>query len=311
MLTRRATLGLMAASLLTPAVARAASPMIVATTGMIGDAARHISGQDVTALMGPGLDPHGHRATRNDILALSRADLVLYHGLNLEAQMLDLMADLSTRKPVVAVAESLDPARLLSDPDLPGRPDPHVWFDPALWADVTRAIEAAVAPFLPDVAEKAASYRADIMGVGAYATRVLDSVPQDRRVLVTAHDAFSYFGRAYGFEVHGIQGISTESEAGLVRIGDIVNMLVTRKIPAVFVESSVSDRSIRALIEGAAAQGHKVVIGGALFSDAMGPAGSYEGTYEGMLDHNVTTIARALGGSAPDRGAKGLLKAEG
>lgn len=311
MLTRRTTLGLMAATLLTPTYARAATPMIVATTGMIADAARRIAGAEVTALMGPGLDPHGHRATRNDILALSRAGLVLWHGLNLEAQMVGLMADLGAQKPVVAVAETLDPARLLSKPDHPGRPDPHVWFDPVLWADVTRAVEAAVAPFTADAATKAATYRAEILAMGDYAGQVLASVPADRRILVTAHDAFSYFGRAYGFQVEGIQGISTESEAGLVRITEIVNMLVSRKIPAVFVESSVSDRSIRALIEGAAAQGHTVVIGGELFSDAMGADGTYEGTYEGMLDHNVTTIARALGGAAPERGAKGLLTVTG
>ncbi len=282
--------------------------MIVATTGMIADAARHIAGQEVTALMGPGLDPHGHRATRNDILALSRADLVLWHGLNLEAQMVGLMAELAAQKPVVAVAESLSPDRLLAKPDHPDRPDPHVWFDPVMWADVTRAVETAVAPFTPDAADKGATYRAEILAMGTYAAEVLATVPQDSRIIVTAHDAFSYFGRAYGFEVQGIQGISTESEAGLARIGDLVNMLVARKIPAVFVESSVSDRSIRALIEGAGAQGHTVIIGGELFSDAMGADGTYEGTYEGMLDHNVTTIARALGGTAPARGAKGQLK---
>lgn len=310
-LTRRAALGLIAAGVIAPVPARAASPLIVATTGMIGDAARYIAGRQVTTLMGPGLDPHGHRATRNDILALSRADLVLWHGLNLEAQMTGLMAELSAQKPVVAVAETLDIGQLLADPVYPDRPDPHVWFDPALWIDVTRAVEAAVAPFAPEAAARAESYRAAILAMGAYAATVLATVPPEARVLVTAHDAFSYFGRAYGFEVQGIQGISTESEAGLVRIGDIVNMLVARRIPAVFVESSVSDRSVRALIEGAAAQGHSVVIGGELFSDAMGADGTYEGTYEGMLDHNVTLITRALGGVAPAGGARGLLKVVG
>ena len=143
--------------------------------------------------------------------------------------------------------------------------------------------------------------------MGDYSAKVLNTVPAERRVLVTAHDAFGYFGRAYGWQVEGIQGISTESEAGLVRIGQLVDMLVARKIPAVFVESSVTDRAIRALIEGAAAQGHEVAIGGELFSDAMGQDGSYEGTWIGMIDHNVTTITHALGGDAPEHGMLGKL----
>jgi manganese/zinc/iron transport system substrate-binding protein len=147
--------------------------------------------------------------------------------------------------------------------------------------------------------------------LGAYAKRVLASVSPERRVLISAHDAFKYFGAAYGFEVEGIQGISTESEAGLNRIGALVEFIVSRKIGAIFVESSVSDRNIRALIEGAAARGHKVAMGGELFSDAMGPEGSYEGTYLGMIDHNVTTIARALGGDAPKLGMVGKLSRNG
>lgn len=311
MLTRRSLLGLLAGAAL-PRWASAATPSnIVATTGMIADAARRISGLPVVGLMGPGLDPHGHRPTRSDILALSRADLVLWHGLNLEAQFVRLMADLSATKPVVAVAEGIDPEQFLSDPDYPDRPDPHIWFDPALWSQVTEVVERAVAPFSPAAAAAGQSYRDEIAVLAAYATEVLATIPPEARVLITAHDAFSYFGRAYGIEVMGIQGISTESEAGLSRISELVNLLVTRKIPAVFVESSVSDRSIRALIEGAAAQGHQVAIGGELFSDAMGPDGSYEGTYLGMFDHNVTTIARALGGRAPERGAAGKLRGAG
>lgn len=308
MLTRRrfvAAMAVAAASVGGPL--RAAAPQIVATTGMIADAARRISGLEVTALMGPGMDPHGHRPTRSDILALSRADLVLWHGLHLEAQLMPLMAELAVRKPVVAVAETLPVDVLLSSPDYPDRHDPHVWFAPDLWAEVTRTVEAAVLPLAPDAAARATAYRAEIAAMGDYAAQVLASVPAEARVLVTAHDAFSYFGRAFGFQVEGVQGISTESEAGLVRIGALVDLLVDRRIPAVFVESSVSDRSIRALIEGAAARGHAVAIGGELFSDAMGPDGSYEGTWLGMLDHNATLIARALGGTAPDRGAGGKL----
>ncbi|MBL4916324.1 metal ABC transporter solute-binding protein, Zn/Mn family [Szabonella alba] len=320
-LSRRSLLALGAAALAglsLPRAARTQTPLrIVATTGMIADAARAISGGGVQGLMGPGVDPHGYRQTRSDIAALVSADLVLWHGLRLEAQLAGLMETLQARGPVVAVAETVDPARLLRSPDYPDQPDPHLWMDPDLWLQVVAAIADAITGATtgadPEPAEtlpaNAAAYRAEITAVQDYAKCVLASVPPAARVLVTAHDAFGYFGRAYGFEVEGLQGISTESEAGLARIRDLVDLLVERDIRAVFVESSVPDRAMRALIEGAAARGHTVVIGGELYSDAMGPEGSHEGTYPGMIDHNVTTIARALGGSAPERGAFGKLAA--
>ncbi|MFN3825917.1 MAG: metal ABC transporter solute-binding protein, Zn/Mn family [Pseudorhodobacter sp.] len=291
---------------------RAATPLrIVATTGMIADAARAIAGGGVQGLMGPGVDPHGYRQTRSDIAALVRADLVLWHGLRLEAQLAGLMETLQARGAVVAVAEAVDPLRLLRDPDYPDQPDPHIWMDPDLWLEAVARIEAAILDADPAradmVAANAGAYRARIAAVQDYARKVLETVPPEARVLVTAHDAFGYFGRAYGFEVEGLQGISTDSEAGLSRIRELVDLLVARGIRAVFVESSVPDRAMRALIEGAAAKGHAVTIGGELYSDAMGPEGSHEGTYPGMFDHNVTTIARALGGQAPDRGAFGKL----
>jgi manganese/zinc/iron transport system substrate-binding protein len=238
---------------------------------------------------------------------------VLWHGLRLEAQLVELMEDLSRRQTVVAVAEAIDKNRLMSWAGYADHHDPHVWMDPILWLGAVEAVEAALINLMPDRAEELAAngvtYRAEIVALDAYARSTLASIPENARVLVTAHDAFSYFGRAYGFEVQGIQGISTESEAGLARIGDLVNLLVTRDIKAVFVESSVPDRAMRALVEGAAAQGHRVEIGGELFSDAMGVDGSYEGTYPGMMDHNITLIARALGGDAPERGLTGQLAA--
>ena len=298
--------------------ARAAARLdVVATTGMIADAVRAIGGDlvTVTALMGPGIDPHSYRQTRSDIVALTRAGLVLRHGLYLEAQMEDLFARLASRGTVVAVGEAVPPDRLISHPAYAGKHDPHVWMVPPLWAHAVVAAGAALTGALPDHAVRletaTADYLAGLDRLHAYAGTVLASVPAPSRVLLTAHDAFGYFGRAYGFEVIGIQGISTESEAGLNRIAELVDMLVSRNIRAAFVETSVSDRNIRALIEGAAARGHRVEIGGALFSDAMGPEGSYEGTYPGMIDHNVTTIARALGGSAPAGGMAGLLAAAG
>ena len=310
MLTRRSLLSLMAA-LAVPRVVSAATPSIVATTGMIADAARAMTGLPVTALIGPGMDPHGHRPTRGDIVALSRADTILWHGLNLEAQLADLMADLATKTPVLAVAESLPSDVLLGDPAYPDRPDPHVWFDPVLWSQAVGGMVPILTPFAPDVADRAAAYQKDMAAIGDYAKTVLASIPAEARLLVTAHDAFAYFGRAFGMEVQGVQGISTESEAGLQRITELVDLLVSRRVGAVFVESSVSDRALRALIEGAAAKGHEVRIGGELFSDAMGAEGTYESTWVGMLDHNATTIARALGGTAPERGANGQLGAAG
>ena len=304
-----------AAALAAPA--RAAARLdVVATTGMIADAARQIGGDlvEVKALMGPGVDPHSYRQTRSDIVALTRADLVLRHGLYLEAQMEDLFAKLAPRGTLVAVGEAVPRDRLIAHRTYADKFDPHVWMVPALWSHAVAAVGDALVARLPDAADqiatRKAAYLVQVARLQSYAETTLATVPAQSRVLVTAHDAFSYFGRAFGYEVMGIQGISTESEAGLNRIAELVETLVSRRIRAAFVESSVSDRNIRALIEGAAAQGHRVEIGGELFSDAMGRDGTYEGTYPGMIDHNVTTIARALGGTPPERGMDGRLAAQ-
>ncbi|WP_212523551.1 zinc ABC transporter substrate-binding protein [Actibacterium sp. MT2.3-13A] len=316
MLTRRSFLNLAAGLGLaaTAGAARAEARLaVVATTGMIADAARRLGGDlvEVRALMGPGVDPHSYRQTRSDIVALANADLVLWHGLYLEAQMEAFLRDLAAEGRVVAVAESLPRELLRAHDDYADKFDPHVWMDPALWARVVLSVRDALIAARP---EAEASFRAnaeahvaEIAALGDYARGILGTVPPASRVLVTAHDAFSYFGAAYGFEVVGIQGISTESEAGLRRVSELVELLVARDIRAVFVESSVSDRNIRALIEGAASRGHEVVIGGELYSDAMGAEGSYEGTYLGMIDHNATVIARALGGTVPAGGMAGKL----
>jgi manganese/zinc/iron transport system substrate-binding protein len=288
---------------------------VVTTTGMIADAVANVGGDlvEVQALMGPGVDPHSYRQTRSDIVAMTRADLVLWHGLYLEAQLEEFLLALSERQPVVAVAEALPKDDLIAHDAYPDRFDPHVWITPSLWTGVVTAVEEALVDVRPEdeatFRANAEAYRAELERLAAYQAEVLAAVPEESRVLLTAHDAFNYFGKTYGFEVMGIQGISTESEAGLSRIGELVDLLVDRNIGAVFVESSVSDRNIRALIEGAAAKGHTVVIGGELFSDAMGEPGTYEGTYIGMIDHNATTISTALGGTAPERGMDGRLAA--
>jgi manganese/zinc/iron transport system substrate-binding protein len=287
---------------------------VVATTGMIADAAREVGGDlvQVRALMGPGVDPHAYRQTRTDIVALANADLVLWNGLYLEAQMEEFLLDLAgDDNAVVAVAETVPANLLIGSEDYEGRFDPHLWMNPNLWSRVVVSVRDALIDVAPTHADafraNADTYLAQVTELARYTTDVLSSVPTESRVVLSSHDAFNYFGNAYGFDVVGIQGISTESEAGLQRIAELVDMLVERNIGAVFVETSVSDRNIRALIEGAASRGHEVVIGGELFSDAMGEPGTYEGTYIGMIDHNATTIARALGGTAPERGMADLL----
>lgn len=312
---RRTFLGLgLGAALVAATPLRADTRLsVVATTGMIADAARQVGGDvvEVRALMGPGIDPHAYRQTRTDILAATRADLVLWHGLYLEAQMEEFLQKLSSRNRVVAVGEAVPEDLLIGHEDYSGKFDPHVWMVPDLWAHVVRAVRDALIDTAPAQAQvfeaNAKAHLAALDRLSDYARNALESIPPERRVLLTAHDAFGYFGRAYGFEVVGIQGISTESEAGLNRIATLTDMLAQRGIGAVFIETSVSDRNIRALIEGAAAQGHEVRIGGELYSDAMGAPGTYEGTYIGMIDHNLTTIARALGGQAPTDGMDGRL----
>jgi manganese/zinc/iron transport system substrate-binding protein len=315
-ITRRS---LFAAPLLAlPATARASEgpPLVLATIAMIGEPAARIGGAAIRAetLLGEGVDPHLYRPTRADLARLMRADLVLHHGLGLEGRLREAIERAAAAgRTTLAVGESL-PREMLLFPEGPtAPPDPHVWMDPALWGMAAAAIAAAIARLRParaaEVQDNLAAFRAEAAALDAYARRVLSTVPPERRVLVTAHDAFGYFGRRYGFEVEGIEGISTESEAGVQRIRALVDLVVSRRIPAVFAETSVPERNLRALIEGAAARGHRVVLGGRLFSDAMGPPGTYEGTWIGMLDHNVTTIARALGGEAPPRGLQGRLAA--
>lgn len=303
MLDRRQFLAATGAIALAPGLARAQAGGIVATTGMIADSVARVTGQPVTAILQAGVDPHTHRPTSTDILALTRAETVVVNGLNLEAQFTTVIADLrADGRNVIVLGDSVPADRLLADPAYPDQPDPHVWMDPVLWADSVASLPLPATP-------GADAFRADAARLDAFAREGLATIPAERRLIVTAHDAFGYLARAYGIEVEGVQGISTESEAGLQRIATLVDLIVARRIPAVFVETSVSDRSVRALVEGAAARGHEVAIGGELFSDAMGPEGSYEGTWLGMMDHNLTTIIRALGGTAAQGGMDGRLAA--
>lgn len=282
-------------------------PKVIATTGMIADLARGLSGgrADVKALMGEGVDPHLYKPSPGDLRLLADASLVLFHGLHLEGKMGDTLERLGKSGRVVEVGAALDPTRLIEPVEAEGHPDPHVWFDVELWAGAIAPVKAALTAVDPGAREAFEANAEELSRVlaelDAYAKAVIASIPPDRRVLVTAHDAFGYFGRAYGIEVLAIQGISTDSEASLKDINALVDLLVSRKVPAVFVESSVPPKTIEALVEGCRSRGHALIIGGELFSDAMGKEGTPEGTYVGMVIHNVDTIAKALGGDVPER----------
>ena len=281
----------------------------LATTGMIGDLVKAVVGDrgQVEVLMPSGVDPHLYQPTRSDLMKVLASDVIFYNGLHLEGRMDEafVRAQESGRS-VCAVAEELPKHSLLHDADDLKAHDPHVWMNPKHWRTVLMAIRDRCVILDPDAQDvyeaNAKSYAKELDELDSYASEVLRSVPEKMRVLVTAHDAFGYFGKRFGFEVIGLQGISTESEASVQDVDRLVDILVQRKIPAIFVESTVPEKGIRALIEGANAQGHTVSIGGSLYSDAMGDAGTWSGTYLGMIDHNVTAIARALGGKAPESG---------
>lgn len=288
----------------------------IATVGMVADIVKSVGAEHVSVsqIMGAGVDPHLYKATRDDVQTIMQGDVVFYSGLMLEGKMADTLIKVARRKPVIAVTEKIDESQLLEPEDFAGHYDPHVWMDVAAWSNCVDVVAESLADFDPAHAEtyhaNAEAYKAQLAQLHQYGLQSLASIPEQSRILVTSHDAFNYFGRAYGLQVQGVQGLSTESEAGLQRINELVDLLVDKKVRAVFVESSVPRKNIDSLVEGARAKGHAVVIGGELFSDAMGSAGSYEGTYVGMLDHNITLVTRGLGGEAPERGMQGKLSLE-
>ena len=287
---------------------------VITTVGMVNDIVLNVAGDKAkaTAMMGAGVDPHLYKPTRDDVAAMIRADVVFYSGLMLEGKMADTLIKVARNKPVHAVTELIDEKFLLEPEDFGGHADPHVWMDPSAWAKCVEAVGQRLSEFDPanaaTYAANAKAYAAKCEELHAYGRQVLATVPESSRVLISSHDAFNYFGRAFGLKVMGVQGISTESEAGLQRINSLVDFIVKNDVKAVFVESSVSPKNIEALVGGAKSRGKDLKIGGELFSDAMGPAGTYEGTYLGMLDHNITLVARALGGDAPKAGKEGRLR---
>ena len=273
---------------------------VVATTGMIADLASRVAGDlaCVESLMGPGVDPHLYKPSQGDVMRLANAALILYNGLHLEGKMGDILERLSARRPVVAVAEVIPPERLTHPKEFQGQADPHVWFDVSLWSLVLAPLERELASLLPQHATtfraNAERIRSELATLEEEIRAEVATLPKDARVLVTAHDAFGYFGRRYGFEVVALQGISTVAEAGIEDVNRVVDLIVERRIKAIFVEASVPRRSIVAVQEACRAKGHEVQVGGELFSDSMGAAGTEAGTYVGMVRHNVHSIVQAL-----------------
>lgn len=276
---------------------------VVTTTGMIADLARNIGGDhvEVSSLMGPGVDPHLYKASEGDVQLLQGADIIFYNGLHLEAQMgevLERLNEFGIR--TVAVADKVDPSLLQSPPEFAGNYDPHIWFDVTLWIQAAEQVKESLAEVDPDNAAtyeaNAEAYLAELEELHQYVLDQANSIPAEQRVLITAHDAFNYFGRAYGFEVRGLQGISTEAQAGTADVKALADFIVEMQIPAIFVESSVPQRNVEAVQAAVQAQGFDVKIGGSLFSDAMGTEGTPEGTYVGMVRHNIDTIVNALAG---------------
>jgi len=290
---------------------------VVVTVGMVADMVQAIGGSHVAVdlLCGPGVDPHLFKPTRDHVARLLSSDAVIFAGLHLEGKLHNLLLRMSNQHPVYAVARGLPPDQLLAAgnadrsgsrfTDLEsiayGQIDPHVWMDVELWS----AAAEGVAQFLsgydpahaPRYAENAAAYRAELLQLHAEGRELLSQLPTEHRLLVTSHDAFRYFGRAYGLRVEGVQGLSTESEAGLQRINSLVDLLVERQLPAVFIESSISAKNMQALLEGVQSRGQRTTLGGELYADALGPAHTTAANYRGMMRHNFHTIARAL--SAP------------
>lgn len=279
----------------------AAGPIkVVATLGQIGDIVKIIGGDylQVQGLMGAGVDPHLYKAGESDVLKLSEAEIIFYNGINLEAKMAEIFKKMERVTKTVALGEFISPELLLESAAYKGHYDPHIWFDVTLWRRVTEKIRDTLVEFDPDHAgeylTRTETYLKELDQLHSYVrTRVLE-LPEDQRILVTAHDAFRYFGRQYGFKVVGLQGISTESQAGTQDVMALAEFIAENKIRAIFVESSVPERQIKAVQEAVQARGWDVVIGGELFSDAVGDQGTFEGTYIGMVTHNIDTIVKAL-----------------
>lgn len=276
------------------------APYIVATTGMIGDALKNICGNsiEIKTLMGPGVDPHLYKATEGDLNKINDASLIVYNGLHLEGKMSELFEKLSSKKAIYPMSKALD-VTLLRKLDAAGNTyDPHIWFDVHLWSQAINGLSTELQKQFPNhkdsIQSRTKMYLEQLNKLHQTTIQEINSIPEDRRILITAHDAFGYFGKAYNIKVIGLQGISTVSEYGLKDITQLVDVICTQKIKAVFVETSVSQKAIQAVVEGCKAKGHEVKIGGTLYSDALGALDTPTGNYIGMVQYNVNTIVTQL-----------------
>lgn len=274
---------------------------VVTTVGMIGDVAKNIGAEHVfvQSLMGPGVDPHLYKASAGDIERMNQADIIFYGGLHLEGKMVELFESLAEKQTVVAVSENLKEADLLAaKAGMSGSYDPHIWFDVELWSQTVDVMVKTLGEKDPANVEiykkNAEAYKVKLLDLDKWVSEQIKLISESQRIMITAHDAFNYFGRAYEMDVRGIQGISTAADYGLKDLESLINLIVEKKIKAVFVESSVSPKSIEALREGVKNKGWDLKIGGQLFSDAMGDRNTFEGTYIGMVTSNVNTIVNAL-----------------
>ncbi len=273
---------------------------VTTTIAQIADIAENV-GMDLVeteSLMGPGIDPHLYKASQGDIKKLQDADIIFYNGLHLEGKMGEVLEKMAEDRPTVAITRDISEDQLIADPENPNMHDPHVWFDVDLWKIAVDTVTEELSQLSPEHKDEfmknAESYKKQLDDLYNESVQKIEQINENSRVLVTAHDAFAYFGRSFGFEVMGLQGLSTDSEYGLRDVQNLIDVLVERDIKAVFIESSISEKSINAVVEGAKEREHEVKIGGELFSDAMGEEGTEEGTYIGMYKHNIETIVSAL-----------------
>jgi manganese/zinc/iron transport system substrate-binding protein len=273
---------------------------IVTTTGMIADAVKNVGGErvDVVALMGPGVDPHLYKASAGDVSRMSSADIIFYNGLHLEGKMTEIFEKMQRFAKVYAIADGVDEKLLERTSAFAGNYDPHIWFDVKLWMQVVKYIAKCLSEVDPQSAEiyqaNMTAYLAKLQELDQYVRDQAATIPEQHRILITAHDAFHYFGKAYGFQVRGLQGISTVAETGTADVQQLADFIVKHKVPAIFVETSVPPRYIEALQAAVKSRGFDVKIGGTLFSDAMGDPGTPEGEYLGMVKHNIDTIVKAF-----------------
>ncbi|WP_452232879.1 metal ABC transporter solute-binding protein, Zn/Mn family [Lacinutrix sp. MEBiC02595] len=274
---------------------------IVTTTTMITDLVKNIGGDHVNiqGLMGSGVDPHLYKASEGDVSKLVNADIIFYSGLHLEGKLVEVLEKMeSTNKTTIALSDALDKNTLIGSEYFASNYDPHVWFDINYFENFAKKAAAVLSEKDPENAKNyEVNKNAYILKLEALQKNIkqtISTLPKEKRILVTAHDAFNYFGKAYGFEVVGLQGISTATEAGVQDVQKLAAFIIERKVKAIFVESSVPKRTIEALQASVNSKGHQVTIGGTLYSDALGNDGTVEGTYIGMFEYNVNTIVNAL-----------------